>query len=112
MNGIFAKWPDAMSREGRSGMIPPGPSMTGGNRNPENVLSATVHAEMTSSMLAFCAQSTDVPAATVPAHPGRFATNKSHTGSRCEALKKGRVPAEPDSMINELSETASEHPSE
>ena len=100
MNGIFANLPAARRREGRSGMTPSGPSMTGGKRNwPGISWSALCHAARTSSRLAFCAHGTDVPAASESAHPGRFAANVSHAGSRCDALKTGSVFAEPDSNI-------------
>ena len=103
MNGIFENAPFAMSRDGKSGMTPSGPSMTGANINsPGMSAAALAKPSRMSSILAFCAHGIDVPAAMVSAHPGRAETNVSHAGSRCVALRTGSVPAEPDSRIYEL----------
>ena len=100
MKGMFAILPCDRSFEGRSGMSPPGPSITGVNRNSPGIKPfATFQAEIISSVVAFWAQGMDVPRATVPLHPGTFATKVSQAGWRWEALKSGSALPKPDSMI-------------
>ena len=101
MNGNFANFPCANSLEGRSGMSPSGPSMTGWKiwTPVGNELSTCDHAVRTSSKEALFAQSMEVPAATVPVQSVRFAMNVSQTGCRREALKRAGEQAAPDSNI-------------
>ena len=99
MNGILENFPAASSLDGRSGMRPSGPSMTGTNKNGSGNVAATCSHEVRSDAVSTLCMHSNVLPALAFAHAGTSETKASQTTSRRDALKKGIVPAEPDSNI-------------
>ena len=99
MNGIFENFPSASSLDGTSGTTPFGPSRTGTNKNGSGKDAAvSLHAASSVVVSALCMHG-NVPPAEVVAHAGTSETNLSQATPRRDALKKGIVPADPDSNI-------------
>ena len=61
-------------------------------------VSAAAQTILIPSAVAFCAPGVDVPSATVPLHPGRFAVEVSQVCSR-RSLKSGGALPKRDSMV-------------
>ena len=99
MNGILENLPAASSFDGRSGMRPSGPSITGTNKNGSGKDAATCSQEARSDTVSTLCMHAKVSPAVAFAHAGTSETKASQTTSRRDALKKDSVPADPDSII-------------
>lgn len=99
MNGMFENFPAAKSLDGRSGMIPSGPSMTGTKRKGwGNEAAVCSQASRSVAVSALCMHENVSPGGAL-AQAGTLEANVSHAISRREALNSGVVLAEPDSKI-------------
>lgn len=100
MNGMCANSPLAKSLDGRSGMIPPGPSITGENANSSWISpSAKPVAVKSSSVDAERRQSKVLLEFMDDAHSGTPETKNCQADSRAGPCRRVCEAAEPDSNI-------------
>ena len=99
MNGMGANLPSAYSFDGKSGISPSGPSITGANGNSSCASPpAVAYACMRVSMFAFLKQS-NVALGSTPAQSGTAAMKFCHSCSRRVLGRTGSVFAVPDWKI-------------
>ena len=100
MNGIFAKIPFSKSKDGSSGMNPPGPSMVGSHGNSSGASAREMSKpSKISDVLTDCKHPKVLSVLARFSQPGTLATKLSQSNWRREALKVSDVAADPDSNI-------------
>lgn len=99
MKGILANRPAARSLDGKSGMTPSCPSITGVNKNCSGKEAAVSSHALRSVLVLAVLEQEKVSSWDAVAHEGTLETNVSHTTSRRAGSKTGSVFAEPDSKI-------------